>query len=41
MLIEHGADINQADELGQTPLAHAERKGAEGIAHMLRAAGAK
>lgn len=40
MLIEHGADVNMANNEGNTPLQHAEKRGFKDIANMLRVAGA-
>ena len=41
LLIEADANVNLADKDGETPLAHAVSKRYEGIAEMLRSAGAK
>ncbi|EJQ41387.1 hypothetical protein IEE_04631 [Bacillus cereus BAG5X1-1] len=40
MLIEHGADVNMANNEGTRPLQHAEKRGFKDIANMLRVAGA-
>lgn len=39
--LRNGADINKADQWGQTPLGYAAEKGHSEIMRMLRAAGAK
>ncbi|QMV45020.1 hypothetical protein FPL14_15065 [Cohnella cholangitidis] len=39
LLIEHGADVNIADNDGVTPLQHAKRQGFMEIGHMLMVAG--
>jgi ankyrin repeat protein len=41
LLVEAGADVNLADAEGVTPLAHAQRRGYEEIAAILRQAGAR
>jgi uncharacterized protein len=41
LLVEAGADLDLADRDGGTPLAHAERRGHERIAAILREAGAR
>ncbi|WP_397376347.1 ankyrin repeat domain-containing protein [Paenibacillus vietnamensis] len=40
LLVEHGADVNLADNDGVTPLAHAEKRGYAEIAAILKRAGA-
>jgi ankyrin repeat protein len=40
LLVEAGADVNIADSQGVSPLAHAEQRGFDEIAEVLRAAGA-
>jgi ankyrin repeat protein len=41
MLVEAGADVNLADAQGVSPLAHAEQRGYEQMAEILRSAGAE
>lgn len=41
LLIEHGADVNLADNDGVTPLQHAKQRGFTQIAQQLEAAGAR
>lgn len=41
LLIEHGANVNLADGQGDTPLAHARRRGFTEMARLLEAAGAR
>jgi len=41
LLVDAGADVNLGDQAGVTPLAHAEQRGQDQIAAILRAAGAR
>jgi ankyrin repeat protein len=41
LLVAHGAKLQLADAQGVTPLAHAEQRGQQGIAQILRLAGAR
>lgn len=41
LLVDAGADVNLADSAGVTPLAHAEKRGYQAIAEILRKARAK
>jgi ankyrin repeat protein len=41
LLVEAGADVDLADAQGQTPLAHAEARGADAIVAILRDANAR
>lgn len=41
LLVAHGANVHLADAQGVTPLAHAEQRGQQAIARILRRAGAR
>jgi ankyrin repeat protein len=41
LLVAHGANVQLADAQGVTPLAHAEQRGQQAIARILRRAGAR